>query len=530
MEKKLVLEELYRMRELMGINILSESTKSTISNLLMEGGKTIDNIIGLSPRTVDNLSKNGVDFVNDLTKLSDEFASRGIKNFSDLVDNVAISRGLDPKNITDEMIESYIKNDDELYQSILKKATEAGAIAADKLVKNVELERLFSDNLDQLQSYKDIFSIEPDANNVDDLIEQINMYVNELDNTIDLLEKGGKTVPVELVGLVDELLGKKTDLDNFKLSNESLKSTPPPKPKTDELTPEEEELERLRKQKEIQDSKQNVVNQVKDLIKTDGKWKELGWWPGWLGNKDKATVLKYIEQQLGKYDYDTLLEMARKELKRVNTEMKIRKTDKELKKNATLLERFLTKNPKTVKGTLILGLAVGTLASIYYGFLARWAKGAIENNKEVILGSELDECFSTVTGWADLTDEAKTLFAGLGYGCQNRNKDEAPNDFITSVKYEEADPTSGTASKFIITIGGQVKTVLTSGVNNNNNNTNTTAQYTNDPTGYKKYVEDKGGTYGTTGNYVMQDGTPFYKDSNGNWQAGSYNGTTFVTN
>jgi hypothetical protein len=54
--------------------------------------------------------------------------------------------------------------------------------------------------------------------------------------------------------------------------------------------------------------------------------------------------------------------------------------------------------------------------------------------------------------------------------------------------------------------------------------------YTNDPTGYKKYAEDKGGTYGTNGNYVMQDNLPFYKDSYGEWQQGSYDGTTFITN
>jgi hypothetical protein len=224
MEKKLVLEELYRMRELMGITILSESTKSTISNLLMEGGKTVDNIIGLSPRTVDNLTKNGVDFANDLTRLSDEFATRNIKTFADLTNAVAISKGLDPKNITDEMIESYIKNDKELYQSILKKATQAGANTVDNLIKNVDLERLFSDNLDQLQTYKQIFTIEPDANNVDDIIDQLNLYINELDNTVDLLQRGGKTVPDELVGLIDELIGKKTDLDNFKLSNETFKN------------------------------------------------------------------------------------------------------------------------------------------------------------------------------------------------------------------------------------------------------------------------------------------------------------------
>ena len=493
MEKKLVLEELYRMRELMGITILSESTKSTIGNLLMEGGKTIDNIIGLSPRTVDNLTKNGVDFVNDLTKLSDEFATRGIKSFADLTDAVAISKGLDPKNITDEMIESYIKNDKELYQSILKKATQAGANTVDNLIKNVELEKLFSDNLDQLQTYKQIFTIEPDANNVDDIIDQLNLYVNELDNTVDLLQRGGKTVPDELVGLIDELLAKKTDLDNFKLSNETFKSSPtPPKPKTDEPTPEEEELERLRKQKEMQDSKQNVVDEVKRYIKNDADWRKLGWWPDWLGNKNKQQVLTYIEQQIGKYDYEQLRQLALTELKRAKNNREIAKFTKS--KEGTWLEQFLQKNPKTVSMTKRTGVVVGVLAAIYYGWLAAFGKGAYENNRDVVIATEIDDCFSTVTGWSDMTDEAKTLFAGLGYGCQNRNKDEAPNDFITSVKYEEADPSKGTAEKFTITIGGEVKTVLASGSGNNNNNNNNNNNATC-PVGlndFKTYLESEG--------------------------------------
>jgi len=55
-------------------------------------------------------------------------------------------------------------------------------------------------------------------------------------------------------------------------------------------------------------------------------------------------------------------------------------------------------------------------------------------------------------------------------------------------------------------------------------------EYDNDPAGYKKYAEDKGGTYGTEGNYVFQDGKPYYKDSDGNWQEGSHDGKTFITN
>jgi hypothetical protein len=83
----------------------------------------------------------------------------------------------------------------------------------------------------------------------------------------------------------------------------------------------------------------------------------------------------------------------------------------------------------------------------------------------VILGGDLDECFETVTGWSDLDSDVKNKFAGLGYSCLNRNKDEAPNEFITAVKYVAANPQTGTAEKFIITIGGQNKTILTSNPN-----------------------------------------------------------------
>ena len=67
-----------------------------------------------------------------------------------------------------------------------------------------------------------------------------------------------------------------------------------------------------------------------------------------------------------------------------------------------------------------------------------------------------------------------------------------------------------------------------------------TTTYTNDPTGYKKYVDEVKGLdrstdppkskYGPAGVYVWEDGKPLYKDTNGNWQIGSHDGTTFVTN
>jgi len=86
--------------------------------------------------------------------------------------------------------------------------------------------------------------------------------------------------------------------------------------------------------------------------------------------------------------------------------------------------------------------------------------------------------------------------------------------------------------KYNNSLGTFVKTKTQNTNTDTPSNPVTTTTYTNDPAGYQKYAEDKGGTYGVSGNYVMQDGTPFYKDSNGSWQAGSYDATTktFKTN
>jgi len=187
MEKKLILEELFRMRELMGMNVLSETRYSISRNLLMEGGKTVDELIGLGPKSVDNLTKNGVDFVNDLSKLSDEFTARGIKSFADLSDVVAKKEGIAVADLTDDMIEAYIKNDDVLYKSILAKASAAAADQVDQLIKNVNVSTIFSKNPDQLKSYNVFISTPPSARNIDVLIDGVNDSIDELDKIIEPL-------------------------------------------------------------------------------------------------------------------------------------------------------------------------------------------------------------------------------------------------------------------------------------------------------------------------------------------------------
>lgn len=233
MNNKVVLEELFRMRELMGMKVLSETRNTLTRTLLMEGGKTIDQLVGVSPKSLDNLSKSGVDFANDLTKLSDEFTSRGIRSFADLSDAVAKKQGITVADVTDDMIESYIKNDDVLYKSILAKAAAASADQVDTLIKNANLTAVFSRNPGQLNVYKTYISTPPSARNVDLLISSVDDSIDEVSGLIDDIQTGkipGVTaVPKELQDLYENLLGKKTDLEAYKNKGTSTSAyTPPP--------------------------------------------------------------------------------------------------------------------------------------------------------------------------------------------------------------------------------------------------------------------------------------------------------------
>lgn len=216
-DKKIVSEELYRIKELMGVKVVTESING---KLLMESGKAIDDLIGLGPKSVDNLKSVGLDFTNDLSKLSDEFASRGIKTFDDLSNVVAKSRGLDIGDLTSDMIEAYIKNDEVLYSSILKRATEAASKITDELIKSADLSKVFSKSPLQLNSYKTYISTAPTQRNIDVLSDGVNQSTIELDKIINDIKTGKvpgvNTVPRDLNELYEMFLSKKLELNNFK--------------------------------------------------------------------------------------------------------------------------------------------------------------------------------------------------------------------------------------------------------------------------------------------------------------------------
>ena len=259
--KKLLLE-INRYKQLMNIVLLTES------------GKVVDEFIPISARSVDNLTKQGVDFANDLSKLSDEFTNRGIKTFDGLTRAVAVKNGLNPNmnlsylNITDDMIKSYIKNDEKLYNSILAKAASAAAAEADILVKNADVTAIFRADPAQLVNAQRLLGASPNVRTIDTLIQGVDDSIVSIEKTIDDISMGNvpgvRTVPKDLDELYEQLLAKKLDLENYK--NKDVTPEPVKFPKSST------KIEEDRVQIVLGRNKENHFGKVQNIIiKLDGK-------------------------------------------------------------------------------------------------------------------------------------------------------------------------------------------------------------------------------------------------------------------
>ena len=338
MEKLLL--EINRYKQLMNIVLLTES------------GKVVDEFIPISARSVDNLRKQGVDFANDLSKLSDEFTNQGIKTFDDLTAVVASKNPtIDPKNITDDMIKAYIKNDDKLYKSILAKAASAAAAEADTLVKNADVTAIFKADPAQLVNAQRLLGASPNVRTIDTLIQGVDDSIVSIEKTIDEINMGNvpgvTTVPKDLDELYEQLLAKSSDLKNYKnkdVAPEPVKFPDPLPPISDEAA-----------QKVIQNS-ESKIDEVFDVLVGNAKMKKL-YAPG-LSDEQIELTRQFIKAKYGNIPLDQLLknldqvqeDMVKDLQRKVNsipTGAKGTPENPELKRKAGAVLDFLTDNKIT---------------------------------------------------------------------------------------------------------------------------------------------------------------------------------------
>jgi hypothetical protein len=208
-ENKVILSEINRMRQIMGLKLIMEATvPPAVRQALLD-------FMGFTEKQVDALERSAGDF-SDLSKISDEFATLGIKNLDDLQTHVAKEMGIKSLNdVSDDVILKYMKQTPEIMQGVTKKLNTLVADAADAIIKKADWESLVGkDAADEIElALRDTIDAESAAN-VKILVDN---YKSIIDNEIADAVANGRTVPDSLRNLSEELGEKSKQADNINI-------------------------------------------------------------------------------------------------------------------------------------------------------------------------------------------------------------------------------------------------------------------------------------------------------------------------
>ena len=237
-----VISEINRMREIMGLRILSEVILERM--LLTEGGPDdLGKAMGFSPKTYDNMTSAGVKFVDDLSTVSSKFDALGIKSFNDLIGKVQLenpAKTID--ELTDEDILAYLKTKG-IYDDIQLKASTAAKAEADILTKNMDVLTVFKGREPYLNTVNLTLGTKIDNISIaDGLKDDLITFKTEIDNTITGIKSAGGTVPKSLEELSAQLQAKIDDCTTFSSGKSTTPSPGPapfPKPEEPTFKPEE---------------------------------------------------------------------------------------------------------------------------------------------------------------------------------------------------------------------------------------------------------------------------------------------------
>jgi hypothetical protein len=198
MEKKII-TEVNRIREMMGLSLLNEQVSTYAKKLLKSAGYTDE--------AIETLGKN-VD-LSDLTKLSDEFGSLGIKSMDDW-ESLVTKKGIDLTTATDEQILKLIDETPGLKSAIDSAFSAAVKEASDKLMKNLKLPE------QAVAPIKSVLSREITSDTKELMVKLLKKQKDGLDNIIKTLNDQGKTVPDDLTDLRKLVDAKYNEALNFK--------------------------------------------------------------------------------------------------------------------------------------------------------------------------------------------------------------------------------------------------------------------------------------------------------------------------
>jgi len=537
MEKQII-SELNRMREIMGLSLLLEiRLPAWVKNYLLD-------VLGYTEKQIDNIEKSADDF-SDLSKLSDEFASMGVKSFDDLKSVVARDMRLGRvSDVSDEVILKWMKESPEIIQSVTSKLNKLAASQADSLIKKAEWQSIVGDDL--AKTYEDFLNLKSidgddiilDAENASSVEIIANTYKSQIDNEIARAESAGTPVPDSLRDLsreMGELSQQAKNLDE--LNRRDLSGVSGSRTGNTPLTPNPS---RLSDEELTQQQLKLELEKTYDKIVADGNVPTKN-----FPKKPSDEFYKIALEKFGKMSDDEI---------KILHEWLVENFSRDPATFKNQWELFRTKYSLPIAmGKVVYEFILQVPGKALTFFKNHWGKmaglfilitlGVIGREKyldyeagALTKGDKL-YCFrKNVSTFSQLSlEDQQGISDATGTTCEDFDGNDLTK-IIQSVVEKES-PNTGLMNFVVTYKDGTIKTFnenykLTKTETPNPTQTPSTTTYTNDPTGYKKYVKDKGGTYGTNGNYVMEDGKPYYKDSNGNWQEGKYDATTktFVTN
>lgn len=472
MEKKLIIEEISRIQEMMGIRnnnykmILSENVKTLLGQAAeeyAEGGakavyrpafKTAVEDWGSAFKLrsgenplYDQMVKAGrtlagdanLDEISAITRLAKETGPTGLTDWANrlLKLNMQSTAGQIADISAAETKASAKKFIDGVNTRVNKISTDLESGVVDLPTAKIKLQ-----GLEELINRNRVISQESK--------DSIKATLKDNLNTIQGLTDELPTVPSANTAIkeFDELIPEvKAKLD-LEAETEAKRVA------TEKLAQENAEKEaRLAAEREINDAFKEVRGAVSGDVRMGRKGfgGPLGLLPSWLGNDAKKTVMNTVDKleksfKEGKLTRTQILALADAEITRLTEVAKTAKLNKADVENLNFLSRFMKNYPKITTAIVIIGLfAMGAPAIAY-----RYARDTKREVEAEDAKADKEDCLKDIDGWDKLDKTQKEMFM-KHFGCRNRDVTNYPDSYMTTVKYSPVEGSN--PAEFVVSVG-----------------------------------------------------------------------------
>ena len=438
--QKNLLVEINRMKEIMGIRVLSEAVTPTYVKEFLEKA------LGVTEKQIDNLEKEGVD-LSDFTKISDDFARLGIKNINDLSEYAAKKLGVNIDVVSDDVLLKFMKESPEVTEAINRKLGGLINKAARDIVQAQDFKNLVGDDLAD-NILNNVLGTGVNSQTADSILIAAQTYKREIDDAIQTQTSKGNTIPDSLKEISEQLGEKIKQVENFKNNydvdysylDQSLESSREMIKKGEQETADEiAKLERefAEKEKEILKiaEKDRLVKEVYELC---------------IGKNQP--IFKKLKRKQQKAVYDAILLAAKDSNQRHLLELKGDKVIREAyevletaqKETREKWERRINwvKDNKITSALIALGiLAAAGFAPMYvlgYVWASTGGSDEFKKGKEAASGTE-----ESSGEYTEDLDGFKQFITKEASGAPGWIPDRKDNDFILKPNWYDSNPTEG---------------------------------------------------------------------------------------